>query len=67
MQRDRKSTVIPSIIAGRRIIEGKDKGFDIIEKMLDRSIGRATQQINVNDITPVIEVTDQQKKAIDNL
>ena len=54
-------------IVGRRIIEGKDKGFDIIEKMLDRSIGRATQQINVNDITPVIEVTDQQKKAIDNL
>jgi hypothetical protein len=52
-------------IVGKKILS--DKGFDIIEKMLDRSIGRATQQINVNDITPVIEVTDQQKKAIDNL
>lgn len=52
-------------IVGKKILS--EKGFDIIEKMLDRSIGRATQQINVNDITPVIEVTDQQKKAIDNL
>jgi len=52
-------------IVGKKILS--DKGFDIIEKMLDRSIGRATQQINVNDITPVIEVTNQQKKAIDNL
>lgn len=52
-------------IVGKKILS--EKGFDIIEKMLDRSIGRATQQINVNDITPVIEVTEQQKKAIDNL
>ena len=57
----------PSLIraVGKLILEGKKS--DIIEKILDRAIGKATQQINVNDITPVIEVTDQQKKAIDNL
>ena len=52
-------------IVGKKILS--DKGFDIIDKMLDRAIGRAQQQINVNDITPVLSVNNEQNKAIESL
>ena len=52
-------------IVSKKILS--DKGFDIIDKMLDRAIGRAQQQINVNDITPVLSVNNEQNKAIESL
>lgn len=33
-------------IVGKAILSGK--GFDVIERMLDRSLGKATQELNVN-------------------
>ena len=52
-------------IVGKKILS--DKGFDIIDKMLDRAIGRAQQQIEFNNITPTLNVTQEQKDIIDNL
>ena len=52
-------------VVGKLILEGKK--YDIIEKVLDRAIGRAVQQMDVNDITPIIKITQEQKDAIDNL
>ena len=52
-------------IVGKKILS--DKGFDIIDKMLDRAIGRAQQQVNINDITPVLGITPDQNKEIENL
>ena len=49
-------------IVGRRIIEGKDKGLDIMEKILDRSIGKPQQSV---DITA--EVSGQMKKTVTDL
>jgi len=52
-------------IVGKKILS--DKGFDIIDKMLDRAIGKAQQQIEFNNITPTLNVTQEQKDIIDNL
>lgn len=42
---DKNQPMLIRVVA-RNILSGK--GFDIIERMLDRSIGRASQSINVN-------------------
>lgn len=46
-------------IVGKKILS--DKGFDIIEKMLDRSIGRAVQQMDVTSKGESISEIDYSK------
>jgi len=47
-------------IVGRRIIDSKDKGMDIIEKVLDRAIGKPNQSIDIG-------LTEDARKEIQSL
>ena len=47
-------------IVGRRIIDSKDKGMDIIEKVLDRAIGKPNQSIDIG-------LTEETRKEIQSL
>jgi hypothetical protein len=47
-------------IVGKRIFESKEKGYDIIERMLDRSIGRPNQSVEIG-------LTEDARKEIQSL
>jgi hypothetical protein len=64
MIEDKEQPVLIRVV-GKNILSGK--GFEIIDKMLDRSIGRAIQQTDVTTNGESINKVEVSKEQIDKL